>query len=50
MGIMSENKTTETLNDLLTRAYEAEMGYKLAAERVEDPVIAAKFTEKAQAR
>ena len=38
---MNNNETTEELNELLTRAYDAEKGYKLAADRVDDPVIAA---------
>lgn len=47
---MTNEETTQQLNDLLTRAYDAEKGYKLAADRVEDPVISTKLIEKSQAR
>jgi uncharacterized protein (TIGR02284 family) len=43
-------KISNNLNELLTRTYDAEKGYKEAAEKVENPTIKKFFEERAQER
>jgi len=43
-------KVSNKLNDLLTRTYDAEKGYKLAQEKVNDPSLKTFLNEKVQQR
>ena len=43
-------KISNKLNELLTRTYDAEKGYKEAADKVENPTIKKFFEERAQER
>ncbi len=43
-------KISNNLNELLTRTYDAEKGYKEGAEKVENPTIKKFFEERAQER
>ncbi len=48
---MQNDKTVECLNDLLTKAYDAEEGFKQAADRAsEHPTLAAFFRKQSDLR
>lgn len=47
---MEKDKVVSLLNDLLTKNYDAEKGYKEAAEKIEHTSLKSYFTEQAQNR
>ena len=47
---MENDKVVSLLNDLLTKNYDAEKGYKEAAEKIEHTSLKSYFTEQAQNR
>lgn len=49
-GSIDNNKAIDMLNTLLTRNYDAEKGYKNAAEEVDDTRLKSFFTSKAEER